>query len=104
MYFQDFQQKPASRVLKSESKSPEEKKELFSGGIIGIQSVISAITDSIDPTLKTILLGNTHILLDYGDGYVCSFLVQKPMDSLYIFFFAGHNSLFCSEFYMIYTF
>jgi len=82
MYYQDFQE------LEKKTDSLEDssiKRDLLSGGIVGIQSIISAITNSSAPNLRTIVQGDTQILVEYGEGYICTFFVKKPLDSLFYF-------------------
>jgi len=44
-------------------------KEVFSGGLVGIERIISAITNTQDEKINKIKQGDSFILLEHGSGY-----------------------------------
>jgi hypothetical protein len=80
-------EKLAAPELRRE-KSSEHIDKLFSGGILGIDSIISAITDTKDTHIDKIKHGEALILLDYGEtpNYITyALLVKEDMDSIRYF-------------------
>ncbi len=66
-------------------KTPEYIDKIFSGGILGIDSIISAITGTKDAHIDRIKHGEAFILLEYGNtpSYITyALLVKEDMDSI----------------------
>lgn len=62
----DFQEKNKKH---QEEEKDEYYNPLFSGGLSGIDSIISAITDTKEEKIRKIKQGNSYILLEYGSQY-----------------------------------
>ncbi|MFX0100032.1 MAG: hypothetical protein ACFFCS_10670 [Candidatus Hodarchaeota archaeon] len=63
----------------------EYRKELISGGIMGIEDLITAITDTKDEKINKIKQEDSFILLEYASDFniplVFAFIVKKDLDS-----------------------
>jgi hypothetical protein len=62
---------------------------LFSGGLIGIESIISEVTKNIDKKISKIDRGNSYILIEHGtEKYfpiIYALVVKEDLDSLVFF-------------------
>jgi len=69
LYSYDFPRTNDFTSKSSKELQEDESVNLFSGGIIGIDSIIAAITDTKTEKLNKIKQGNSFILLEYGKDY-----------------------------------
>jgi hypothetical protein len=70
--------------------SHKDETQLFSGGIIGIDRIISAITNTQEEKIKKIKQGNSYIFLDYSTTYkqlpiTYSLVVKENLKSIRYF-------------------
>ena len=68
-----------------EFRGDENQEKLYSGGIIGIESVISAITDTKHEKIAKIEKGDSQILLEYGiksTNLIFAIIIKKDIVSL----------------------
>ncbi len=93
LYLFDFPQmgiKKVSENDKRESLSLKDSTELLSGGLTGINSIISAITNTQNEKIKKIKQGNSYILLEYSLKYqqipiTFALLVKEDLKSIRFF-------------------
>jgi len=95
LYMMDFQERIEGKI-KSENGDKEDSTPLFSGGLSGIESIISAITNSEEEMIKKIKQGNSYILLEYGSQYehipiTFAIMVKENLKSIRYFLSTAKN-------------
>ena len=85
LYVLDFQ--GDSTKNKNVDEGIEDTSSFFSGGITGIDSIISAITNTKEEKIKKIKQGNSYILLDYANQFPITYAIVVKEDLKSIRFF-----------------
>jgi hypothetical protein len=79
LYYYDFTKNPRKGTIE------RRRDRLFSGGIIGIDTIISNITDTRDQKLGIIKHDNSYVLLEYGTrpfNIIFALMIKKELTSI----------------------